>query len=112
MSTGFVPFTPCLAATDYMDATTVTFGGALGNVYSPSCVRVRVGARVTFSGSFSSHPLSGSPRSVGGTNPIPLTNTGTSVVVPFTTPGFYSFYCMFHGSVAGTGMSGVVQVTP
>lgn len=112
MASTFIPFSPCLNASDYVDATTVAFGGALGSVYSPRCVRVRTGASLTFSGSFSSHPLSPSPRNSGGTNPIPVTSSGTSVSVPFPTAGFYSFYCTFHGSAAGTGMSGVVQVTP
>ena len=111
---GGIPFmavAPCSAATDYTTTgTTITFpAGATDFNYSPKCLKVASGASVTFSGEFSSHPLD--PSDLRGTltgNPIMLTNTGTSASFTFTTPGFYAYYCQFHGADNGQFMDGVV----
>ena len=107
----FMPLAPCNLPSDYADSGTVNFGGALGNVYSPRCVRVRAGTRITFSGDFASHPLRPSTRGTSG-NLIPATNTGDRAGIIFGSPGFFPFYCQFHGDGSGGGMAGVVQVMP
>jgi plastocyanin len=107
----FMPFAPCNLVTDYVDSGTVNFGGALGAMYSPRCIRVRVGTRVTFSGAFGSHPLRPSTRGTSG-NPISATSTGDSTGVIFGSAGFFPFYCQFHGDDGGSGMAGVVYVMP
>lgn len=107
----FMAFAPCNAESDYMSATTVSFGGTLGSVYSPRCVTVRAGSSLTFSGSFGGHPLRPSTRGTAS-NPIPSTDSGSSVMVTFPAVGFYPYYCSFHGTDSGSGMAGVVRVIP
>ncbi len=80
--------------------------------YSPPCMLIAAGQSVTFSGSFSSHPLRpGVAPSSSGTgspnNPIPATSSGNSLTVAFPTPGTYPFYCALHQAM---GMIGAVQV--
>ncbi|MEZ4405393.1 MAG: plastocyanin/azurin family copper-binding protein [Polyangiales bacterium] len=87
----------------------MTFGGAAGFTYSPQCLRVRAGAMVTFSRT-SGHPGAVDARVDG--SPITAVNTGMSTTVTFATPGFYPYFCQFHGNNDSGGMSGVVQVIP
>ena len=100
---------PCAAAGDYTTASTVRFGGALGSVYAPRCVTVRVGETVTWEGDLGGHPLSPSTRGTAA-SPIARVASGTSAVVTFPRAGFYPYFCEFHGTDAGLGMAGVVQV--
>ncbi len=108
---GFMALPPCTNPTGYTAATAIAFGGTLGNVFSPNCVTVHAGATVTWTGSFVVHPLSAGNGGSAG-NPVPATTAGTTVSATFPTAGFYPFYCMRHGSAAGAGMAGVVQVVP
>jgi plastocyanin len=67
---------------------------------------------VTFTGSFSGHPLRGGvapgETGTGATqNPIANIAAGTSMPFTFPAPGLYPYYCVFH---AGSGMVGVIQV--
>lgn len=110
-SATFEVHAPCNAASAYMDATAIAFGGALGSTYSPNCVRVRAGSMVTWTGSFSGHPLASGSGGTSG-SPIPSVTTGSSTSVTFRTAGFYPFYCTRHSSGDGTGMAGVVWVVP
>ncbi len=96
-----------------LPSTTITFPGS-NFVYTPACILVGIGHTVTFSGTFSFHPLSpGTPpnnNSAGSANnPIVFTNTGmsTTAAFVFNAAGDYPYYCMFHGS---NGMAGVVRV--
>ncbi len=80
--------------------------------YTPKCARIAAGQSVTFSGTFSFHPLTpGVPPGQTGTaspsNPITVTNTGTTASFTFPTAGFYPYYCANHASM---GMVGVIQV--
>jgi plastocyanin len=96
---------------------TINFGGMAGSPlfnYAPRCLRVPKGAQVTFSGSFTVHPISPGTRPQATTagspnNPIPQTQTGTSITVQFPAAGTYPFFCQEHYAA---GMSGVVEVTP
>ncbi len=101
--------------TSYTDATadsasrTVTFTYPS---YSPKCLMIAAGQSVTFSGSFSSHPLTPgvAPDSSGTAspnNPIPATSSGSSLTVSFPNPGTYPYYCALHFAA---GMTGVIQV--
>jgi plastocyanin len=105
---------PCTKMTDYMaisgTSTTVMFGGALGDSYSPKCLSVKTGTTVTWMGDFTSHPLRPSTRGTTG-NPIMATSSGTSTSFTFGAVGFFPWFCLNHGSDSGAGMSGVVQVT-
>lgn len=106
----FMPVAPCEGAGDYVEATTVTFGGASAS-YLPRCVSVRRGTALAFEGSFATRPLE--PSSGGSPdNPIPSTSAGTSVRVTFATVGFFPFYSRGLGTAAGAGMAGVVRVVP
>jgi plastocyanin len=90
-------------------ARTVTFGD--DEVYRSRCIKIAVGQSVTWSGSFSDHPLmegvvSGTPTGNQAGNPIPHLTSGTTVTVAFPTAGTYAYYCTAHAP----GMSGVVYV--
>jgi plastocyanin len=98
-----------------MATVSIAFGGALGQNYSPKCVRVAVGTGVVFSGVFSSHPLEGGtvvanqlmPASSGPF--IPATSSGASRSFVMATNGIFPYYCQVHGR---NGMNGVVYVGP
>jgi len=77
--------------------------------YTNRCAKVKVGTVVTFSGSFSSHPLE--PR--GGDTPTPIPSqtmdvAGGGLDVTMTTAGTYGFECAFHPTI----MFGAIQVVP
>lgn len=90
----------------------VSFGGALGSVYSPPCIKISAGSQVSFSGEFTFHPLRGG-EVVGMTlmpdanSPITDTNSGTSATFTFPSAGDFGFYCQVHGPF---GMAGAVFV--
>ena len=108
---GFLAVAPCTDSSDYtFGATTIAFGGTTGYAYAPRCLAVPAGATVTFVGDFSPHPLS--PSALRGTrpgNPITNVSAGSSASFRFPAPGFYAYFCAFHGTLDdGTGMAGVV----
>jgi plastocyanin len=77
--------------------------------YTNHCVKVKVGSKVTFAGSFTNHPL----EPMGGDTPTPITaqsadTDGGAVSVTFTTQGKFGFQCNFHPNI----MFGGVQVVP
>jgi plastocyanin len=90
---------------------TVTFGGGLGNAYSPKCILIAAGQSVTFSGSFAGHPLRpgvGANATAGSANnPITSTSAGTTAMFTFPAAGTYPYNCVLHD---GGGMNGVVRV--
>jgi plastocyanin len=96
--------------TDYVDATastanrTITFGGNLGDVFSPQCLKIAAGQTVTFSGSFSFHPLQ---ETCGPASTISTTSTGSSAMFTFSTAGDYGYECQNHVSL---GMVGAIRV--
>jgi plastocyanin len=106
----FQALRPCNAETDYVEGTMVRFDNSL--LYTPECIFIRAGGSVTFTGDFAMHPLQ--PSATRGTtgSPIMPVSSGTSVTITFPSPGFYPYYCLFHGAEVGAGMSGVVQVGP
>jgi len=110
----FMPVAPCNLETDYATGTTVTFPEA-GLGYAPKCLKAS-GATVTFNGDFSMHPLAASAtRGTLTGNPFPpfatARNTGTTAPFTFTAPGFYAYWCTFHGGDGdGSFMAGVVWV--
>jgi len=77
--------------------------------YTNRCAKVKVGTTVTFSGSFSSHPLEPN----GGDTPTPIPADtmdvdGGGLAITMTTEGTYGFECAFHPSI----MFGAIQVVP
>jgi len=111
----FVAVNPCNSEDAYTTTgTTIMYGGP-NLKYTPKCLKVAAGSQVTFSpatsgDSFSVHPLNHSTR---GTQPSPITETltGASKTFTFATPGFYAYYCEFHGSADdGNNMAGVIWV--
>jgi plastocyanin len=87
---------------------TIEFGGVHGLTYSPPCIRVDRATTVTFSGSFTNHPLVGG-RVVGSatipepTSPITPTSTGTTASFLFSNLGEFGYYCDFHALAAMYG---------
>lgn len=77
--------------------------------YTQRCAKVKVGADVTFAGSFTAHPLQPN----GGDTPTPIptqtTNTtnGTLTFKP-TAAGTFGYQCSAHP----TSMFGAIQVVP
>lgn len=83
---------------------TITF---TSNSYTPQCIRVAVGQTVTFSGSFSSHPLEGA---CGPSEVIADQSSGSSYTASFATAGTYGYFCTRHGTRSGSGMAGAIEV--
>lgn len=92
---------------------TVNFGSTLGDSYSPNCLAVAAGQQVTFTGSFTTHPLApGAAASAGGAagspnNPIQNMTSGNTVTFTFPTAGTYPYLCSVHQAL---GMYGAIQV--
>ena len=109
---GFMAIMPCPTEASYVSGTTINFGGSAGFAYAPNCLEVPAGTMVTFAGDFSLHPLSPSAARGNTTdNPIVDMSAGTTASVTFSAPGFYAYFCAFHGSSdTGAGMAGVVWV--
>jgi plastocyanin len=91
----------------------IAFGGTTGLKYSPNCIKVTMGTKIKFVGTFSSHPLVGG-KVVGGvkqpasTGPFTtITNTDTSKEFLMDDCAAYPYYCNVHG---GGGMNGAVIV--
>ena len=73
---------------------------------NPRCVQIKAGQTVTWTGSFTTHPLLADEGDAP--NPISTADTsGASAVVTFATPGTYGYKCQVHAS-----MTGAVLVTP
>ncbi len=121
-SSGGSPLLPGInGCTSFTDATaqstsrTINFGGNLGNVYDQKCLLVAAGQQVTWTGSFSVHPLrpglapsqSGGPDAGSPNSPIQSTTSGNSATFTFVAAGTYPYYCSVH---EGQGMFGAVQV--
>ena len=82
------------------------------NKYEPACLKVKVGAVVTFTGGGALHPLAPMTKGTTAGNPIPLTKEA-SVPVTFSSGGVFPYYCENHGSDGGTtSMVGAVYVVP
>ena len=98
------------AADHLADATVTVLVGSNGFTYDPPCIRIKKGADVTFTGTFSSHPTVGgtatSPPVPDSASPIKQTNSGTAVTFTFDTVGTYPYYCEYHTP----NMAGVVYV--
>jgi plastocyanin len=112
----FLAVLPCPDEASYATGTEVVTFGFLGTppgfAYDPKCLTIDVGQTVTFSGSFSAHPLY--PSAKRGTlegNPISGTSGGDRKDIRFPTPGFFAYYCGVHGgSDDGSTMAGVIWV--
>jgi plastocyanin len=98
---------------DFVDITSNPTVSFAGTAYTPKCALVHAGTMVTFSGSFSTHPLNPghSPNNMDSNgspnNPIMATSTGATATFTFATAGDYPFYCAVHFAV---GMNGVIRV--
>ncbi len=81
--------------------------------YSPACVKVSRGTRVTFKGPFSEHPLQAGVVRSNGTvavdhdGPIHQTKSGKSETFKFRNDGTYAYFCERHFSL---GMYGAIIV--
>lgn len=69
----------------------------------PMCITIAAGARVTWNGPLSVHPLA----AFGGDMPSPImtTSSGTTATFTFASPGNFGFHCQVHSS-----MKGVIRV--
>lgn len=103
---GGAALAPCGAGDWVTGMTAVTIPSGMF-AYSPRCLQVPPGTMVSLPGQ-SGHPLTRGTRGTAG-NPIPESST-SDVMVTFTTPGLYPYYCRFHGDDTGGGMSGVIRV--
>ena len=89
------------------DDRTITFPtGVSAAQYTPNCLKVKAGQKVTWNGAFDNHPLM--PLNGDSGNPITLTNTGTTKEFTFGAAGTYGFGCQFHSFA----MFGAIQVVP
>ena len=89
----------------------IEFGGAIGFMYTPSCITVQVGQTVTWMGdSFGTHPLRGAP--TNPTTEVPAPTSGSSVSTTFSVAGYHGYFCAVHGTPTGGGMAGTIEVVP
>lgn len=107
--------TPLNGCTTYVDLTaagaarTITWALPLSD--ANKCMKVKTGQSVTWTGSFTSHPLA--PQ--GGTTPNPITSSGattndagqSTATITFANAGDYGYICSIHAS-----MIGAIQVVP
>lgn len=89
---------------DYMLADLVSSVSIQGMSYTPKCIQVKVGSRVTITAS-KRHPLA--PQAQSG-NPIKATERTQEYT--FSEAGFFGYYCDKHGDASGEGMAGAVWV--
>src|SRR5262249_30483521 len=89
----------------------VDFGGDAGLAYSPKCVRIKVGARITFTGDFATHPIAEACAPEGGSY-FAASNFEGSIGGQFMVAGVYGYFCEVHGDETGVGMSGAFEVVP
>ena len=73
--------------------------------YTPSCVHIKAGQTVEFTGDFTDLPLE--PFGGDGSNPINAVSSGSVATFSFSTPGVFGFNCAAHSTV----MFGAVEVT-
>jgi plastocyanin len=114
-SGAFQAIAPCTNQGDYAAGSAVTFPNA-DNSYSPRCLKIAAGDRVSFmatAGTFEMHNLEPS-RSRGNTadSPIfPRSGAEMSTSFTFEIPGLYAYYCSNHGNDStGAVEAGVVWV--
>ncbi|MBX7113789.1 MAG: hypothetical protein K1X64_05585 [Myxococcaceae bacterium] len=108
------PCTGYAGCVTFIDATAnpslreVNFGQN-GNQYTPPCLRIRLGQTVTFSGGrFDSHPIQ---QGCGPAPAITSIREGNARTFTFAQAlGTYGYYCSAHGSAAGSGMAGAIEV--
>ena len=67
--------------------------------YQPNCARIKVHQTLTWTGSFTSHPLM--PAGGDSPNPIQATSSGMSKSFTFDSPGTFGFGCGIHASMFG-----------
>ncbi len=98
---------------DYVDVEgDVTVTVTATKSYSPRCLRVKAGTKVTLPAS-GVHPLQGI---LNTTVANPFLNAGGAATAAqtatLTSPGFFGYFCTKHGTAQGTGMAGAIQVVP
>ncbi len=103
-------FAGCATFVDLTDPASVRvirFGAT--ERYAPNCIRIRFGQTVTFQGGdFGVHPLSQSCGPVAG---VLVASSGQSFTLTFNRGlGIFGYYCFAHGSPAGAGMAGAIEV--
>ncbi len=75
--------------------------------FTAKCIRIKAGQSVTFSGSFSSHPLN---QACGPVDDVLASKTGSESMFTFSQTGTYGYYCGNHGAEDGSDMSGAIEV--
>lgn len=111
-SEDFVEYANCLEE-DYIqvEAEEVVIS-TRGLTYTPKCIIVRPGTRITIPGS-GFHPLQAAEDFNGVENPFfnPNADHNTAQTRTLFTPGFYGYFCTNHGDeLTGDGMAGMIRV--
>ncbi len=83
----------------------ISFGGTLGNVYSPKVATVSAGSTVQWTGDFTKDPMNSNEKLWR------KRKDGTTFSYTFIKPGTYGFYSTKNGTKKGTGMAGSITVT-
>ncbi len=98
------------AASDHTaasDPRAITFATTPSPVqFSPSCMMIKAGQTVTWSGDFSDHPFE--PMPAVPDDPIMDVTSGTTTSVTFPDAGTFGFDCAMHPSI----MHGAIEVVP
>ena len=75
--------------------------------YMNHCIKVKVGTKVTFTGSFASHPLEPNGGDLPTQIPAPQ-QTGTTIDITVTRAGTFGYQCKIHPG----SMFGAIEVVP
>lgn len=102
-------FAGCATYDDHTPAADARAIAFTFSMYTPKCMKIKVGQSVTFSGDFTAHPLA---QSCGPAADVITNGTGSSKTVTFSTAGDYGYYCQIHGAANGSGMAGSITVIP
>lgn len=79
-----------------------------GRSYTPRCLRVKAGTRVTIAAS-DVHPLQGVRAAGGPANPFVQPQEATAPQTrTLGSPGLYPYFCTHHGDANGGGMAGAI----
>ena len=100
-------FAMCAGALEDMTGMAAVTIMPSGFQWTPKCIRVSPGTMVTIMGS-TTHPAS---QACGAAAAWGTSNTSATTAT-LTAEGGYGFYCENHGSPTGSGMSGLVLVSP
>lgn len=105
-------FTTTFSNLPVAEAATTVAVNISDDAFLPASLTVDAGTMVTWTSTGThQHTVTPDwPLAAGGNFGSNILNTGDSFSFTFNTPGFYRYYCKFHGGINGVGTSGFIRV--